>query len=46
MTGTDKLVFIEIWKYGVLISRKLKSQSGAHESNASHKGFLDINAKD
>lgn len=46
MTGTDKLVFIEIWKYGVLISRKLKSQSGTHESSASHKAFLDINAKD
>ena len=24
MTGSDKQVFNELWKYGVLISRKLK----------------------
>ena len=27
MTGSDKRVFQELWKYGVLISRKPKEQS-------------------
>ena len=29
MTGTDKQVFIEIWKYGVLVSRNRKDCSKA-----------------
>ena len=34
MTGSDKQVFIEIWRHGILINRKLKDEKPAAQDHS------------
>ena len=38
MAGSDKRVFTELWKYGVLVSRKLKGDDVNESKSQSFRG--------